>query len=164
MYKRQRLGIPALFKSNARNHIDPDARAGINEAAGAFTAFPKEAGLAAAALGEEAVKTGKAPATGDMSVIKKFTDVMGPEWKAIGLRAMYGYMADLSTEPRWYRVHETFTENADLDANILKTLVQNLQGSTTVSYTHLNFGRVCSPIASECPRRSRCRRRPSATG
>lgn len=125
-----RLGIPALFKSNARNHIDPDARAGINEAAGAFTAFPKEAGLAAAALGEEAVKTGKAPATGDMSVIKKFTDVMGPEWKAIGLRAMYGYMADLSTEPRWYRVHETFTENADLDANILKTLVQNLQGST----------------------------------
>lgn len=125
-----RLGIPALFKSNARNHIDPDARAGINEAAGAFTAFPKEAGLAAAALGEQAIKTGQTPTTGDMSIIKQFTDVMGPEWKAIGLRGMYGYMADLSTEPRWYRVHETFTENADLDANILKTLVQNLQGPT----------------------------------
>ena len=125
-----RLGIRVLFKSNARNHIDPDARAGINEAAGAFTAFPKEAGLAAAALGVEALKTGQTPTTGDMSVIKQFTDVMGPEWKAIGLRAMYGYMADLSTEPRWYRVHETFTENADLDANILKTLVQNLQGPT----------------------------------
>ena len=36
------------------------------------------------------------------------------EWRAIGLRAMYGYMADLSTEPRWYRVHECFTEDADL--------------------------------------------------
>lgn len=119
MNESTRLGIPALFKSNARNHIDPDARAGINEAAGAFTAFPKEAGLAAASLG-----------VGDMSLIKNFSKVMGEEWKAIGLRGMYGYMADLSTEPRWYRVHETFTEDADLSANIMKTLVENLQGPT----------------------------------
>ncbi|WP_216698787.1 hypothetical protein [Arthrobacter sp. H41] len=64
-----RLGIPMLYKSNARNHIDPNARAGINESAGAFTAFPKEAGIAAAALGEESRKTGEAPTTGDMSVV-----------------------------------------------------------------------------------------------
>ncbi|GMA33382.1 hypothetical protein [Litorihabitans aurantiacus] len=56
-----RWGIPALMKSNARNHIDPDARAGINESAGAFTAFPKEAGIAAAALGREAAGTGRTP-------------------------------------------------------------------------------------------------------
>ena len=46
--ERSRLGIPMVFKSNARNHIDPDTRFGISEAAGAFTAFPKflkEAGL-----------------------------------------------------------------------------------------------------------------------
>ena len=77
--ERSRLGIPMVFKSNARNHIDPDTRFGISEAAGAFTAFPKflkEAGLAAAALGEEAAalgeeaaRTGKRPAGGDMSVI-----------------------------------------------------------------------------------------------
>jgi len=112
-----RLGIPALFKSNARNHIDPDARAGINEASGAFSAFPKEAGIAAAALGE-----------GDMSPVRSFAAVMGDEWKSIGLRGMYGYMADLSTEPRWYRVHETFTEDADLNADIMRTLVRTLQG------------------------------------
>lgn len=48
-------------------------------------------------------KEGKAT-TGDMSVIKTFTEVMGPEYNAVGLRAMYGYMADLFwTEPRWYR-------------------------------------------------------------
>lgn len=87
----------------------------------------KEAGLAAAALGEQYLKEGKAT-TGDMSVIKTFTEVMGPEYNAVGLRAMYGYMADLSTEPRWYRVHETFTEDADLNANIMKTLVEGLQG------------------------------------
>ncbi len=123
-----RLGIPSVFKSNARNHYEKDARVGINEAAGAFTEFPKEAGISAAALGEESLKTGKAPTVGDMAIVRTFAQTMGDEWKSIGLRGMYGYMADLSTEPRWYRVHETFTENADLNANIIKTLVETLQG------------------------------------
>ncbi|MHC5557787.1 glycoside hydrolase family 3 protein [Kocuria sp. U4B] len=123
-----RLGIPVLYKSNARNHIDPDARAGINESAGAFTAFPKEAGIAAAALGAESARTGEAPTTGDMSVVEDFAEVMGAEWASIGLRGMYGYMADLSTEPRWYRTHETFTEDTDLGTNIMGTLVEGLQG------------------------------------
>lgn len=129
-----RLGIPALFKSNARNHIDPQARAGINEASGAFSAFPKEAGIAAAALGEQAKvdasKKGnkKSTSVGDMSVVEDFASVMGDEWSSIGLRGMYGYMADLSTEPRWYRTHETFTEDADLGAEIMGQLVRTLQG------------------------------------
>ena len=128
MSEASRLGIPSVFKSNARNHYEKDARVGINEAAGAFTEFPKEAGISAAALGEESQKTGKAPTSGDMSIVKTFAQTMGDEWKSIGLRGMYGYMADMSTEPRWYRVHETFTENADLNANIIKTLVETLQG------------------------------------
>lgn len=122
-----RLGIPVLYKSNARNHIDAQARAGINEAAGAFSAFPKEAGVAAAALGEQAKATGEAT-DGDMSVVEDFAAVMGAEWSSIGLRGMYGYMADLSTEPRWYRTHETFTEDAPLGANIMGRLVETLQG------------------------------------
>jgi beta-glucosidase len=122
-----RLGIPALFKSNARNHFERDARTGINNSSGVMTEFPKEAGIAAAALGEEFRKTGKA-SVGDMEVVKRFSQVMGAEWQAVGIRGMYGYMADLATEPRWYRVHETFTEDADLAANIMKTLVENLQG------------------------------------
>ncbi|MDB5744420.1 MAG: xylan 1,4-beta-xylosidase [Polaromonas sp.] len=127
MSEATRLGIPAVFKSNARNHYEKDPRFGISEAAGAFTEFPKEAGLASASLG-----------AGDMSLMKNFATVMGDEWKSIGLRGMYGYMADLSTEPRWYRVHETFTEDADLNANIMKTLVENLQGSTIKDGTSVN--------------------------
>jgi beta-glucosidase len=122
-----RLGIPALFKSNARNHFERDARTGINNSSGVMTEFPKEAGIAAAALGEEFRKTGKAT-VGDMEVVRQFSRVMGAEWQAVGIRGMYGYMADLATEPRWYRVHETFTEDADLAANIIKTLVEHLQG------------------------------------
>ena len=72
------------------------------------------------------------------------TAVMGAEWRAIGLRGMYGYSADLATEPRWYRVHETFTEDADLDARIMRALVTGLQGgrvspSTSVALTIKHF-------------------------
>ncbi|WP_342130907.1 glycoside hydrolase family 3 protein [Hydrogenophaga sp. OTU3427] len=113
----QRLGIPVQFKDNARNHYNNDPRFGISSGAGAFTEFPREAGIAAASLG-----------LGDMSAVKALTDVMGAEWRAIGLRGMYGYMADLATEPRWYRVSETFTEDANLTANIMTELVKGLQG------------------------------------
>ncbi|MEU3306699.1 glycoside hydrolase family 3 N-terminal domain-containing protein [Nocardiopsis sp. NPDC006832] len=128
MSESTRLGIPALFKSNARNHIDPDARAGINESVGTFTSFPKEAGISAASLGAEAATTGEEPTTGDMAMVEDFSHVMGQEWRSIGLRGMYGYMADLSTEPRWYRTHETFTEDAEHASAVMGTLVESLQG------------------------------------
>jgi hypothetical protein len=129
----QRLGIPVLFKDNARNHYETDPRFGISAGAGAFTEFPKEAGIAAAALG-----------VGDMSPVRALTEVMSREWRAIGLRGMYGYMADLATEPRWHRVQETFTEDADLNADIMKALVTGLQGgpvspSTAVALTIKHF-------------------------
>lgn len=110
-----RLGIPLLFKSNARNHYEQDARPGINVAAGAFSVWPKEAGLAA---------------TRDMALIGEFADTVRQEWTSVGIRGLYGYMADLTTEPRWYRDHETFTEDADLASDIIRTLVVGLQGRT----------------------------------
>lgn len=124
-----RLGIPVLAKSNARNHIDPDARAGINESHGALTGFPKEAGLAAAALG-----------AGSMEPVVAFAEVMGAEWHAIGLRGMYGYMVDLITEPRWYRTHECFSENPALTSEIVTALLQTLQGSEVVDGSSLGPG------------------------
>ncbi len=129
MLEAKRLGIPAIFKSNARNHYERQARGGINEAAGSLSEWPKEAGLAA---------------TRDMGVIRSFTAAMGAEWNAIGLRGAYAYMADLATEPRWYRVHETFTEDADLGAQIMTELVTGLQGkalspATRVALTMKHF-------------------------
>jgi beta-glucosidase len=131
--ERQRHGIPVLFKDNARNHYETDPRFGISAGAGAFTEFPKEAGIAAAALGLRS-----------MAPVEALTEVMGAEWRAIGLRGMYGYGADLATEPRWYRVHETFTEDADLAAEIIATLVKGLQGGpvgpdTAVALTLKHF-------------------------
>ena len=123
-----RLGIPLLFKSNARNHIDIDARAGINDEPGAFSSWPKEGGLAA---------------TRDMALIADFGSIMAQEWRAIGLRGMYGYVGDLATEPRWYRVHETFTEDATYASDILTTLINSVQGpsltNTSVALTIKHF-------------------------
>lgn len=123
-----RLGIPLMFKSNARNHMDYDARAGINVEPGSFSSWPKESGLAA---------------TRDMDLIAEFGRIMAQEWTSVGLRGMYGYMGDLSTEPRWYRVHETFTEDAVLASNIITTLVKTLQGpslnSRSVALTIKHF-------------------------
>ncbi|MEL0607256.1 glycoside hydrolase family 3 protein [Vibrio echinoideorum] len=116
--EQTRMGIPALFKSNARNHIDPSAKAGINVSSGAFSAWPKEAGLAA---------------TRDMNLITEFAGIMNDEWSSIGLRSMYGYMMDLATEPRWYRVHETFTEDADLASDIMRSLIKGLQDGGEVN-------------------------------
>jgi beta-glucosidase len=137
-----RLGIPGLFKDNARNHVEANPLFGITVGAGTFTEFPKEAGLAAAALGagDPPTADGKIPANlkGDMRVIRQFTDAMGQEWRAIGLRGMYGYMADLTTEPRWARAHETFTEDADLMTDIIGELVSGLQGPVRKDGTSLS--------------------------
>lgn len=140
--ERGRLGIPALFKDNARSHVETNPMFGIAAGAGAFTEFPKEAGLAAAALGAGAPvdDRGTIPVDlrGDMSVLRDFSRVMGREWRAIGLRGMYGYMADLGTEPRWARFHETFTEDADLMSDIIGTLVEGLQGPVRKDGTSLS--------------------------
>ncbi|MBA2961406.1 glycoside hydrolase family 3 protein [Ramlibacter sp. MAH-25] len=124
-----RLGIPVIFKSNARNHYDRSARQGINEPAGSFSEWPKEPGLAA---------------TRDMALIRDFGDTIGQEWAAIGLRGSYAYMADTATEPRWFRVHETFSESAGLNADIMKNLVLSWQGgpvdpNTRVAMTIKHF-------------------------
>ena len=123
-----RLGIPALFKSNPRIHYEHRARGGLDASVGAFSAWPKEAGLAA---------------TRDMELIAEFAQTVAREWVALGIRGMYGYCLDLTTEPRWFRATETFTEDADLASEIATTLVENLQGkslnSKSVAVTMKHF-------------------------
>ena len=110
-----RLGIPALFKSNPRNHFEEGWMGGLDATVGAFSAWPKEAGLAA---------------TRDMELIGEFARAVAREWVAVGIRGMYGYCLDLSTEPRWFRITETFTQDADLASEIATVLVKNIQGPT----------------------------------
>ncbi len=115
MCESSRLGIPALFKSNPRNHFEEGWMGGLDATVGAFSAWPKEAGLAA---------------TRDLDLIAEFATAVARESVAVGIRGMYGYCLDLSTEPRWFRITETFTQDADYASEIAKVLVENIQGPT----------------------------------
>ena len=115
MCETTRLGIPAIFKSNPRNHFEEGGMGGLDASVGAFSAWPKEAGLAA---------------TRDMELIADFARTVAVEWSALGIRGMYGYCLDLSTEPRWFRITETFAQDADLVSEIATVLVKGIQGET----------------------------------
>lgn len=108
-----RLGIPIVFTSNPRNHVNPTQQFGISEATGVFSLWPGTLGIAA---------------TGDASVARGFSEIAREEWRAAGIHKIYGYQIETATEPRWNRVNGTFGESPDLNAEIARELVVGFQG------------------------------------
>ena len=108
-----RLGIPAIFASNPRNHVAVDNSMGLNVGNSFFTQWPGTLGLAAA---------------DDPDLILEFAKSAAAEWVACGIRKGYMYQLDLSTEPRWSRIEGTFGEDADRVAVIATQLVKGFQG------------------------------------
>lgn len=108
-----RLGIPIVFTSNPRNHVNPDQQFGISEATGQFSLWPGTTGLAA---------------TGDAEVVRGFAETARAEWRAAGIHKIYGYQIETATEPRWNRNNGTFGESPDLNAAIARELVLGFQG------------------------------------
>ena len=108
------LGIPGIITSNPRNHITLDAAIGLSVGKTPFSTWPGELGLAAMR---------------DFELVREFADIARQEWRAVGIRKGYMYMADLATEPRWQRVEGTFGEDAQLAANVMREVVLGFQGS-----------------------------------
>ena len=134
-----RLGIPAVLISNPRNHITTIANiSDIKEAKdyyipakeepGQFSIWPDSLGLAA---------------TRDLDLIREFAQIARKEWTTTGLRKMYGYNADLATDPLWPRIQETFGEDPKLVSDINYTLIKGFQGEelneNSVSLTTKHF-------------------------
>ncbi len=109
----QPLGIPAIVASNPRNHVTTDASVGLSLGKTAFSQWPGELGLSASR---------------DAKLIEQFADIARQEWRAVGLRKGYMYMADLSTEPRWQRIEGTFGEDPEWVAQVMTALVKGFQG------------------------------------
>lgn len=122
------LGIPSVIISNPRNHITTNASLGTSVGTTVFSAWPGELGLSAMK---------------DLQLVGEFADIARQEWLAVGIRRMYGYMADLSTEPRWSRVNGTFGEDADWVASMHKAIIKGFQGEklseTSVAQTTKHF-------------------------
>ncbi|MFD4421815.1 glycoside hydrolase family 3 protein [Agromyces sp. NPDC058484] len=109
------FGIPVMLTSNPRNHAGNTAVMGIEEASGVFSEWPGELGLAAL-MDEEAVE--------------EFARVARREWRASGLHKMYGYMADVPTEPRWSRFSGTLGEDPAHVGALIAAMVRGFQGET----------------------------------
>ncbi len=110
-----RLGIPAFFVTNPRNHLGGTAVVGIQEAGGSFSQWPGSLGLAA---------------TRDMALVEAFSRISAEEHVAVGIRGAYHPQIDLATEPRWARISGTFGEDAELTSDIARAMVRGFQGPT----------------------------------
>ncbi len=113
--EKSRLGIPLVFASNPRNHVRDTLVYEEAEAAGEFSSWPGTLGLAA---------------TNDLKLIRDFAEIARVEWRAAGIQKMYGYQVDVATEPRWYRIQTTFSEDPKLSADIAREIVVGFQGRT----------------------------------
>lgn len=120
-----RLGIPAVVISNPRNH--PLAFPVIEEA-GQFSHWPDTLGLAA---------------TRDSDLIRRFGEIAAKEWRAAGIHKLYGYSADLATDPLWARNQETFGEHPELVSGMIYNVIKGFQGDVlnenSVSMTVKHF-------------------------
>ncbi len=125
--EKTRLGIPIVFTSNPRNHTGR-IEFGISEASGQFSVWPGQLGLAAA---------------DDPALIRKFAEIARKEWRAAGIRKIYGYQVETATEPRWRRINGTFGESPELSAKYTHELVIGFQGeeinSESVVHTIKHF-------------------------
>ncbi|MBD0851822.1 glycoside hydrolase family 3 protein [Maribacter arenosus] len=107
-----RLGIPVTFYSDPRHSLR------FSEAAGKdryHSRWPSELGFGA---------------IGDPDLIRTFGDISRQEYTALGIRLALHPMADLATEPRWFRTYTTFGEDAELSAKLTKAYILGFQGDT----------------------------------
>ena len=108
-----RLGIPAFFVTNPRNHAASEVRLGINEASRSFSQWPGTLGLAA---------------TRDAHLVEEFGAIAAEEYLAVGIRGAYHPQIDVATEPRWARISGTLGEDAELTRQMTIALVRGFQG------------------------------------
>ncbi|ACU85835.1 beta-glucosidase-like glycosyl hydrolase [Brachybacterium faecium DSM 4810] len=107
-----RWGIPVLVAANSKNEAGGFKMGGTDEDQ-PFTQWPGTLGLAA---------------TGSLEVIESFAAHSRAEWRATGLRKGYMYMADVLTDPRWYRGQGTLGEDPEFVSRAIAALVRGFQG------------------------------------
>ena len=109
---RARLGIPITISTDPRNHFQylPGASSQTT-----FSQWPEALGFAA---------------IDDTALTRRFGDIAGQEYRAVGIHMALSPQADLATEPRWPRVAGTFGEDADLAGRQVQAYVIGFQHGT----------------------------------
>lgn len=107
-----RLGIPVVVTSNPRNHASTDYT-NITATQGQHSFWPGPLGFAAAGVTE---------------AVKEFSKIAAKEWRAAGIRKVYGYTADIATDPLWARIEDTFGEDPKVAADMIYNVIKGFQG------------------------------------
>lgn len=106
------LRIPATISSDPRHSVSDNPLS--TNASGGFSRWPEPIGIAA--IGTEAIA-------------REYGDITRQEYVAGGIRVAMGPQIDLSTEPRWARITQTFGEDAELTGRLVRAYLEGFQGS-----------------------------------
>lgn len=107
----QPFGIPVNLSSDPR-HGAGGEEAEFREAACDVSQWPE--GLALAALR-------------DPALVRRFAQVMAKEYRALGIATFLGPQVDLGSDPRWFRVRDTFGADLDLTIEMSRSFCDGLQ-------------------------------------
>jgi len=105
-----RLGIPVTWYTDPRHGLRYNEAAGENRY---HARFPSDLGFAA---------------TRDPQLVRACSDIGRQEYLALGIKLALHPMADLATEPRWFRNFNTYGEDAELAAQMVKEHILGFQG------------------------------------
>lgn len=78
--------------------------------------------------------------TFDSDLAAKRASKISKEMRTLGIHTYLGPMANLATEPRWNKVHETFGEDPALSRDLIEATVNAFQSTTDSSGTDLGWG------------------------
>jgi beta-glucosidase len=109
----QPLAIPVTLSTDPRHHFTDNPLMSIM--AGPFSQWPEPLGLAA--IGSE-------------QLVHGFADTARQEYTAVGIRVALHPQIDLTTEPRWPRISQTFGEDADLTCRLAVAYIRGFQGES----------------------------------
>jgi beta-glucosidase len=109
----QPLAIPVTVSTDPRHHFTDNPMLSI--LAGPFSQWPEPLGLAA---------------IGSAELVREFADIARQEYVAVGIRVALHPQIDLTTEPRWARICQTFGEDADLTSRLAVAYIKGFQGET----------------------------------
>lgn len=110
--EESRLGIPVTWYTDPRHGLRYNEAAGENRY---HSWFPSDLGFAA---------------TRNPELVRECADIGRQEYIALGIKLALHPMADLATEPRWFRTFNTYGEDAELSAKMVKEHILGFQGDT----------------------------------
>ncbi|WP_052460727.1 glycoside hydrolase family 3 protein [Microbacterium gorillae] len=119
-------GIPVTISTDPRHSFTENT--GVAFTSGPFSQWPDMLGLAA---------------LNDTERVRRFSEIVRAEYRAVGIRLALHPQVDLPTEPRWGRQLQTFGFDTTQVAAFTRAYVQGLQGdqlsTTSVAATTKHF-------------------------